>query len=522
MPLSTGSVLINRYRIVKLLGQGGFGAVYKAWDLNLKCPCALKENLGTDTEAQEQFQREATILAHLTHPGLVRVTDYFTIPGKGQYLVMDYIQGEDLQAMLDASHTIPEDKALDWVGQVCDVLTYLHKQNPAVIHRDIKPANIKINPEGRAILVDFGIAKMYDPNRKTTVGARAVTPSYSPPEQYGKGKTDGRTDIYALGATLYAILTGREPVDAMARSTGTPLPAPRQVNPSISHPVEQAIMRAMALVPDQRLQNAAEFKAAILKKGASRPRPVVTPPMPAAQPAQAGQPFKSPAPHAAQAPQPVPQVYAPQPMQAYPPAVYPPVAPQAYPAAPPPASKKFSPWAIVGLAAAGLLVCGTLGLVAGLAIFTPRRAAPTPRLVAVSTPTSGYTAPTSMVNPTSLPPTGMPNPTAAPSVTPWFTSTPSVAGTWQACSDSYYFSRLHVGDNASVSTYPNLPNNVRDGPGTYYTKIGQIMPGERLVILEGPGCAQNWVWWRIRSKTSGLEGWTAEGDGTNYWLVPEP
>src|SRR5512136_242753 len=107
MPLATGQVLNNRYRIVRLLGQGGFGAVYRAWDANLSRPCALKENLDTSAEAQRQFAREATVLANLSHPNMPRVTDHFSLPDQGQYLVMDFVEGEDLATQLDERGAIP-------------------------------------------------------------------------------------------------------------------------------------------------------------------------------------------------------------------------------------------------------------------------------------------------------------------------------------------------------------------------------------------------------------------------------
>ncbi|MBN2550836.1 MAG: serine/threonine protein kinase, partial [Anaerolineales bacterium] len=203
MTLSPGQTLNNRYRIVTLLGQGGFGAVYRAWDLNLERPRALKENLDTSEAAQRQFKREAQLLSDLSHPNLPKVIDHFVLPGQGQYLVMEYVEGEDLQQMLERQGPLTEAQALDWIGQVCEALIYLHSQTPPVIHRDIKPANIKITPQGKAMMVDFGIAKASAAGQKTTVGARAVTPGYSPPEQYGQGTTDAQSDVYALGATLY-------------------------------------------------------------------------------------------------------------------------------------------------------------------------------------------------------------------------------------------------------------------------------------------------------------------------------
>jgi eukaryotic-like serine/threonine-protein kinase len=265
MPLSPGQVLNNRYRIVKLLGQGGFGAVYRAWDTNLERPRALKENLDTSPEAQRQFKREAQMLCDLTRSNLPKVIDHFVIQGQGQYLVMEFVEGEDLGTMLEkAGGPLPEAQVLDWASQVCDALEYLHSRKPPIIHRDIKPANIKITPEGKAMLVDFGIAKVYDPNLSTTAGARAVTPGYSPQEQYGIGTTDARTDIYALGATLYHLLTGKQPPESVQRTIGIQLEPPSKLNPVISVNAQNAILKAMEPVPDNRYQSIGDFHQALL------------------------------------------------------------------------------------------------------------------------------------------------------------------------------------------------------------------------------------------------------------------
>ena len=280
MGLQPGEVIYQRYRIVKLLAQGGFGTLYRAWDTALGRPCALKENLDPSPGGQRQFLREAKILANLIHPGLPRVTDYFLTQGQSQYLVMDYVEGQDLQEMLeDRGGPLPEARVQVWAGQICDALVYLHAQTPPVIHRDIKPANIKITPSGQAVLVDFGIAKVYDPKLKTTLGAQAVSPGYSPYEQYGKGKTDPRTDIYALGATLYTLLTAREPPESVQRVVNDPLVPPRQLNLSLSMRTSAAIMKAMQMDSTQRFPNAADFKAALT------PPPVVRqPPVPVSTP----------------------------------------------------------------------------------------------------------------------------------------------------------------------------------------------------------------------------------------------
>jgi serine/threonine protein kinase len=265
MPLSQGQILNNRYRIVKLLGQGGFGAVYRVWDIHLERPLALKENLDTSPEAQRQFKREAQILFDLTHPNLPKVIDCFVLPEQGQYLVMEFVEGKDLQEMLNTQGgPLPEAQALPWIEQVCDALSYLHSQRPPIIHRDIKPANIKITPDGKAMLVDFGIAKIYDPGLKTTTGAQALTPGYAPFEQYGEGKTDARTDIYALGATLYTTLTGERPVESVQRTIKDGLTPPEQINPNLPTVLASVIRHAMEMDPDRRFQSAAEFKSFLL------------------------------------------------------------------------------------------------------------------------------------------------------------------------------------------------------------------------------------------------------------------
>ncbi len=288
MPLSQGQVLHNRYRIVKLLGQGGFGAVYHAWDLQLSGPCALKENFDVSPAARNQFSREASLLYNLRHSGLPKVIDHFVLPGQGQYLVMEYIEGQDMQSLVDASKAtgqsstgLPESQVVPWILQVCDALEYLHQRKPAIIHRDIKPANIRITPEGQAVLVDFGIAKIYDAMTSTTVGARAITPGFSPVEQYGQGGTDTRSDIYALGATLYALLTGQTPPESIQRVAQDTLVSARVINPDIHSLTAAAIRKAMQLNPQDRYQSVADFatslKATLPTAPVQAPPPVTIP-----------------------------------------------------------------------------------------------------------------------------------------------------------------------------------------------------------------------------------------------------
>lgn len=266
MTLDKDTLIHNRYRIVDILGQGGMGSVYRAVDENLGVSVALKENLFTTDEYARQFRLEAVILANLRHPNLPRVSDHFVLGDQGQYLVMDFIEGEDLRYRMERLGMLTEEDAVHIGASICDALGYLHTRRPPILHRDIKPGNVKITPDGHIFLVDFGLAKVYQgANQATTTGARAMTPGYSPPEQYGTARTDPRTDIYSLGATLYAALCGVIPEDGLARAMDnaqlTPL---RKRNSKVSRRLAAAIEKAMAVDPSDRFQTAEEFKAALL------------------------------------------------------------------------------------------------------------------------------------------------------------------------------------------------------------------------------------------------------------------
>ncbi len=214
MTLTSGQMLQNRYRIVSSLGEGGMGAVYRARDTRLDVPVAIKEmtpqpGLAPHTLAQlrQQFQQEAQILARLNHPHLVRVGDFFE-EGDSAYLVMDFAEGESLANRIEREGALPEEQVLIWAEQLLDALAYCHAQG--AIHRDVKPQNVIIRPDGRAVLVDFGLVKLWDPHdprTKTTMRGMGM-PEYAPPEQYDieMGHTDARSDVYGLGATLYHAL----------------------------------------------------------------------------------------------------------------------------------------------------------------------------------------------------------------------------------------------------------------------------------------------------------------------------
>lgn len=261
MPLEPNDILNGRYRIEGQLGKGGMGAVYLAHDLTLDVDVAVKENLNLNPESERQFRREARLLASLRHANLPRVTDHFILDDR-QYLVMDYVAGIDLHTRsIEKPPSV--DEVISWSDSICDALFYLHSRQPPVIHRDIKPANLKLQPDGTVVLVDFGIAKESD-KAMTTTGARGLTPGFSPPEQYGDQRTDARSDQYALGATVYSLLTNQRPADSIQRMLGKETLKPaRELNPAVPEHVDAALQRALALDKDQRFPSVAEFRKAL-------------------------------------------------------------------------------------------------------------------------------------------------------------------------------------------------------------------------------------------------------------------
>ena len=288
--LRNGTVLRSRYKIVQAIGQGGMGAVYEAQDAVLAGrTCAIKEvrldpdmTLEARHQAQEQFYREASVLARLDHPTLPKVSDYFS-EADLDYLVMDYVPGRDLKDIMNearrANKFLDESEVLNWSAQLCDALIYLHSQDPAILHRDIKPSNIKLTPDGRIKLVDFGLVKVLaddDSNRTLTVVQGRGTAAFTPLEQYGgdTGGTDVRSDLYSLGATVYNLLTNQPPLDAKRRFLNPgALQTPRSVNPAVSSTTERAILAAIAMHPDQRPSSVAEFRALLFPTGVT-PSPV--------------------------------------------------------------------------------------------------------------------------------------------------------------------------------------------------------------------------------------------------------
>jgi serine/threonine protein kinase len=291
--LSANHLLKNRYRVLSVIGHGGMGAIYLADDERLSGRnCAIKEveqDPGLpdklQQEAREQFYREASILARLDHPNLPKVSDFFS-SGNRDYLVMDFIPGQDLRSLVDDAHQLgnflPPEEILGWAAQLCDALEYLHNQSPAILHRDIKPGNIRLTPNGLIKLVDFGLVKVLVPDEMTiTVMQGRGTALYTPLEQYGgdTGHTDIRSDIYALGCTLYHLFSGQAPPEAKQRFLNPDSLIPlRHQNPRVSPEIETTILWAMALHPDDRPPTVEEFRNALFGNN-----PPPTPTAPAAR-----------------------------------------------------------------------------------------------------------------------------------------------------------------------------------------------------------------------------------------------
>lgn len=264
--LIPGTTLEERYVIETLLGKGGFGAVYAARELPpLRRTVAVKQTLFPDDPRHiSRFEQEAELLAQVVHDALPRVYNYFKASG-ACFLVMEFVPGMTLaeyvtqqpQGYLNAV------EALRLVEPLIDALDYLHTLNPPLIHRDIKPQNVRITPKYKVFLVDFGIAKLSDPEIRTSTLARAVTSGFSPFEQYGDGPTDARSDLYSLGATLYYMLSGVIPPDAPQRVRVDPLVPLRQLNDSVPPALEDVVKKLMAVWQDDRFQNVSEVRAAL-------------------------------------------------------------------------------------------------------------------------------------------------------------------------------------------------------------------------------------------------------------------
>jgi formylglycine-generating enzyme required for sulfatase activity len=267
MPLLPRELLNKRYRIVNLLAEGPYGAVYRAWDQVDKRDVAIKEYLDPSPEIQKLFRAEASRLAGNKHPQLPAVRDHFCLEDVGQYLISDYVDGIDLKTLLVEYGPMPSDLIVEWLQSVSIPLTYLHGKKQ--LHLNVKPANIRITPTGDVYLVDTGL-----PGLGVSLGASG----YAAPEQQTQGTVTVASDIYSLGATLYTMLTGEVPPDALHRESGLEDMVPaRELNPDVEPYLSIVANRAMDLRPDVRYESATDFARA-LERPAGRSKAFVDQP----------------------------------------------------------------------------------------------------------------------------------------------------------------------------------------------------------------------------------------------------
>jgi len=277
-PLGTDVVLQNRYRIVRQLGRGGMGAVYEAVDERLGISVALKETLSSEASMRKQFEHEARLLAGMQHPALPRVSDHF-VEGNRAFLVMQFIGGVDLARIIaQQPGPLPREQVIAWADQLLDALIYLHSRDRQVIHRDIKPHNLKLTATGQIALLDFGLARAQssqssDVSLTSSQAFFGYTRHYAPLEQIQDQRTDPRTDIYALGATLYHLLTGIKPPDALVRATALvngepdPLKPANKVHEAVGSEIAAILNKAMAQKAENRYASADEFREAFRRMG---------------------------------------------------------------------------------------------------------------------------------------------------------------------------------------------------------------------------------------------------------------
>jgi serine/threonine protein kinase len=280
--IDPGTLLQGRYRVIRRLGKGGMGAVYEAIDSRLDVAVAIKEAFSTDPRLRKQFEHEARLLAQLHHAALPRVTDYFTEDNR-VFLVMQFIGGDDVADII-ARHPgpLPPNTVIAWADQLLDALIYLHTRERQIVHRDIKPHNLKLTPSGSIALLDFGLAKSDSDSTggDSWTSVFGFTRRYSPPEQMQDQGTTPRSDIYALGATLYHLLTGVKPPDALfrtktiAKSEPDPLLLANEIHPAVGREVAVILQKALELNPERRYENANEFRYALRQLGRNDMRAV--------------------------------------------------------------------------------------------------------------------------------------------------------------------------------------------------------------------------------------------------------
>ncbi len=528
-----GRVLLERYRVEAFVDAGGMGTVYRVLDMKRRVPLAmkvLKPEFVENPHVFKRFRREAATLQKLIHPNIVRFYGMYRA-GNVVFLLENYIDGVTLREVLRKrrreGRKLSPQEVLGVLRAVSAALAYAQEEH-GVVHCDIKPDNVMIDGAGDVFLTDFGIARHAESDTTTVLGAGTM--AYMAPEQLmGAERVTPATDVYALGIMAYELLTGRRPFTFPEESTSArmarlraahlkmPPPDPRRFAPELPPEVSRVILRALEKDPARRYRNAWDFFVALSGAFGADPARVAGRVGSLAGVAGGGEGAAAtlpPPPGAAG-------------WQAWGGEAE--TAPQ-WPDDGRTQERRSPPWLWVAVVGAVLLLCVGVGGV--LAVWAGRRGAAgsgrqTPRPSAAFGPAGapegqGSTgASGASVAPTLTPfPTYTPLPTYTPFPAP--SPTPEARGqTWQPCPEARP-SRLHVGMGARVTGVPALPNRVRAAPGLDKPRVGWLQVGEPMDVLGGPACASGMVWWKIRSRRSGLVGWTAEGDVDNYWLEPLP
>lgn len=507
--LESDTLIHDRYRVLRLIGRGGMGAVYEAIDLRLKSPVALKQLFAAGADAQERilllraFEREAHLLATLRHPALPRVSDYFA-DDFGHFLVMDFVPGDNLYDLIGKRGTAFElDEALAWADQLLDALDYLHTHQPPVLHRDIKPHNIKVDRRGQAILLDFGLARGTVLDRTNSSGASLMgyTPQYAPIEQIRGQGVDARSDLYSLSATIYHLLSGLQPVDTLVRAVELasnrtdPLVPLHILNPRVPATISAVLAQSMDLDINRRPTKAARMRAALYEaRLVSMNSAAIVPPWSIGRTAQRFQPSPNDTliPGANRPRTSLPSITAqPTPStsaDAQPPAISQP------PRARPPQRETW----LLGIAGTLLAVLLSIVVIAG-----SQRTSAVPSQLPTAVP-SGLAA-TTTARPTSRPtrtprPVLTPSPistaTAEPTLTPAATELPLEAlppGVLQATAEAYTVLRREYGE-ILFDTFDNEATKRRWPQFRDAQAFAQLRDSLYAVTIREPGVTRRMLW----------------------------
>ncbi|MEI6180663.1 MAG: SUMF1/EgtB/PvdO family nonheme iron enzyme [Chloroflexales bacterium] len=495
--LQPGALIIERYRIVRQVGQGGMGAVYEATDIRLRLHVALKQMLITDPQYAHAFEHEAILLANLKHVRLPKVTDHFS-DTSGQFLVMEYVPGDDLATLLQQQHgPFPVTQVLAWADQLLDLLEYLHNRTPPVLHRDIKPGNLKVAQDGTLMLLDFGIAKgsLAQTHLTSDHSIFGYSEDYSPLEQIQGTGTEARSDLYAVGATLYHLLVGTLPPNALTRVSSLvneqpdPLRPPHEQNPAIPQTVSAVLMQALSIQLKHRPASATVLRTLLAPSLAGAP--------PATTLTQAISLLGSAPRQAAQ----------------------PPIAigTPTIAVRPPPATPKGPPFLLwSGMLLAVVLVGAFLVLAnrGGTPVAPPPTSAPAVATVVVAE------APTA-VQPT-LVPTALPStPTTAPTVSPSATTAPTALPAWvPEMVEVPVGSFLMGSSDANAEWKGEKPQHTLTLP-TYWIGKTEVTNAQFRPFVEGDGYTNRDYWteagwtWRQANNVTRPEYW----NGPDYPVV---